>query len=129
MLVNDPPVPDPANQAELDPKTFGGRAMTYYGRWTYKYEIAMEKGAAGALIVHETEPAGYPFSVVQSKVGEQFDLVTPDKNMGAPADRGLDHARQGARAAAAWRARISARSSRRPPRASSSRCRSASPRR
>src|SRR5262245_49890872 len=50
MLVNDPPVPDPANPAELDPKTFGGRAMTYYGRWTYKYEIGAEKGAAGVLL-------------------------------------------------------------------------------
>jgi Zn-dependent M28 family amino/carboxypeptidase len=82
MLVNDPPVPDPNNPAELDAKTFGGKAMTYYGRWTYKYEIAAQKGAAGALIVHETIPAGYPFNVVQGKTGEQFDLVTPDKNMG-----------------------------------------------
>lgn len=81
MLINDPPVADPANVAEMDPKTFGGRAMTYYGRWTYKYEIAAEKGAAGAIIIHETGPAGYPFDVVQSKVAEQFDLVTPDKNM------------------------------------------------
>jgi Zn-dependent M28 family amino/carboxypeptidase len=81
MLVNDPPVPDPANASELDPKTFGGKAMTYYGRWTYKYEIGKEKGAAGVLIVHETGPAGYPFDVVQNKVTEQFDLVTPDKNM------------------------------------------------
>ncbi|HUR34900.1 MAG TPA: M28 family peptidase [Vicinamibacterales bacterium] len=96
MLVNDPPVPDPDNPAELDPKTFGGRAMTYYGRWTYKYEIAMEKGAAAAFIVHETDPAGYPFSVVQSKVGEQFDLVTADKNMTRAAIEGwitLDKAR------------------------------------
>ncbi|MBS1817458.1 MAG: M28 family peptidase [Acidobacteria bacterium] len=96
MLVNDPPVPDPNNPGELDPKTFGGRAMTYYGRWTYKYEIAMEKGAAGALIIHETDPAGYPFSVVQSKVGEQFDLVTPDRNMKRAAVEGwisLDRAR------------------------------------
>jgi len=75
MLVNDPAVPD-------DPQAFGGRAMTYYGRWTYKYEIGMQKGAAGVLIVHETEPAGYPFEVVQAKTTEQFDLVTPDKNMG-----------------------------------------------
>jgi len=81
MLVNDPPVPDPANAAELDPKTFGGKAMTYYGRWTYKYEIGKDKGAAGVLIIHETGPAGYPFDVVQNKVTEQFDLVTPDKNM------------------------------------------------
>jgi Zn-dependent M28 family amino/carboxypeptidase len=82
MLVNDPPVRDPSNPTELDPKVFGGKAMTYYGRWTYKYEIAAMKGAAGAIIVHETEPAAYPFSVVQNKVDEQFDLVTPDKNMG-----------------------------------------------
>jgi Zn-dependent M28 family amino/carboxypeptidase len=82
MLVNDPPVPDRSNPAELDPKTFGGRAMTYYGRWTYKFEIASEKGAAGVFIIHETGPAGYPFEVVQgSWTGEQFDLVAPDKNM------------------------------------------------
>ncbi len=55
--------------------------MTYYGRWTYKFEIAASKGAAGVLLVHEAEPAGYPFSVVQARVLEQFDLVTPDKNM------------------------------------------------
>ncbi len=96
MLVNDPPVPDPANPAALDPKTFGGRAMTYYGRWTYKYDIGAQKGAAGVLIVHETGPAGYPFGVVQGKLGEQFDLVTPDKNMGRAAIEGwitLDQAK------------------------------------
>jgi Zn-dependent M28 family amino/carboxypeptidase len=88
MLVNDPPVSDPANAQELDPKTFGGKAMTYYGRWTYKYEMAAQRGAAGALIVHETGPAGYGFNVVQGKTGEQFDLVTPDKNMGRAAVEG-----------------------------------------
>jgi Zn-dependent M28 family amino/carboxypeptidase len=89
MLINDPPVPDPANPSELDPKTFGGRAMTYYGRWTYKYEIGAEKGAAGVLIIHETGPAGYPFGVLQSSnTGEQFDLVTPDKNMSRVAIEG-----------------------------------------
>ena len=83
MLINDPPVPDPNNPQQLDPKTFGGKAMTYYGRWTYKYEIGAEKKAAGVIIVHETGPAGYPFEVVQnSNTGERFDLVTPDKNMG-----------------------------------------------
>jgi Zn-dependent M28 family amino/carboxypeptidase len=82
MLVNDPPVADAANPSELDPKVFGGKAMTYYGRWTYKYEIGAQKGAAGVLIVHETVPAGYPFDVVQGKTTEQFDLITPDKNMG-----------------------------------------------
>ena len=81
MLVNDPPVPDASDPAKLDPKVFGGRAMTYYGRWTYKYEIGAKKGAAAVILVHETGPAGYPFSVVQGKTGEQFDLVTPDKNM------------------------------------------------
>jgi Zn-dependent M28 family amino/carboxypeptidase len=76
MLINDPAVPDPANPNELDPKMFGGKAMTYYGRWTYKYEIGQQKGAAGVLIVHETGPAGYGFNVVQGRTGEQFDLVT-----------------------------------------------------
>jgi Zn-dependent M28 family amino/carboxypeptidase len=96
MLVNDPPVPDAAHPEELDAKTFGGRAMTYYGRWTYKYEIGAQKGAAGVLIVHETGPAGYGFKVVQGKTGEQFDLVTPDKNMGRAAIEGwitLDQAK------------------------------------
>ena len=88
MLVNDPPVADPANADALDPKTFGGKAMTYYGRWTYKYEIGKEKGAAGVLLIHETGPAGYPFDVVQSKVTEQFDLITPDKNLSRVAIEG-----------------------------------------
>jgi len=74
VLISDPPVPDE--------KMFGGKAMTYYGRWTYKYEKAAELGAAGCLIVHETEPAGYPWEVVRdSWGGESFNLVRPDKNM------------------------------------------------
>src|SRR3954462_1638878 len=88
VLVNDPPVPDPSKPDQLDPKTFGGKAMTYYGRWTYKYETGAQKGAAGVLIVHETGPAGYGFNVVQGKTGERFDLVTPDKNMGRAAIEG-----------------------------------------
>ncbi len=89
MLVNDPPVPDPAKPGELDPKVFGGRAMTYYGRWTYKYEIGAMKGAAGVLIVHETGPAGYGFNVLQdSNTGEQFALEAPDKNMSRPSIEG-----------------------------------------
>jgi Zn-dependent M28 family amino/carboxypeptidase len=96
MLVNDPPVADRSNSSELDAKTFAGKAMTYYGRWTYKYEIGAEKGAAAVLIIHETGPAGYGFNVVQGKTGEQFDLVTPDKNMGRAAIEGwitLDQAK------------------------------------
>jgi Zn-dependent M28 family amino/carboxypeptidase len=82
VLVSDPPVPlDPAKPDELDPKMFNGRAMTYYGRWTYKYEKAAALGAAAVLIVHETGPAGYPFNVVQGFGGERFGLVTPDRNM------------------------------------------------
>jgi len=82
VLVNDPQVPDPADPSRLDPKTFNGKAMTYYGRWTYKFEEGARRGAAAILIVHETGPAGYPFQVVQGNLQEKFDLVTPDKNMG-----------------------------------------------
>jgi Zn-dependent M28 family amino/carboxypeptidase len=88
VLVNDPPVPDSSDPSKLDAKTFGGNAMTYYGRWTYKFEQGARKGAAGILIVHETVPAGYPFSVVQGNLREKFDLVTPDKNMGRSAIEG-----------------------------------------
>ncbi len=82
MLINDPAIPDPADAAKLDPKMFKGRAMTYYGRWTYKYEIAAEKGAAAAVIIHETEPAAYPWSVVASSWGtENFEIDAANKNM------------------------------------------------
>jgi Zn-dependent M28 family amino/carboxypeptidase len=96
VLVGDPPVPDPNNPTELDPRVFGGRAMTYYGRWTYKYEMGQRMGAAAVLIVHQTEPAGYPFAVVQGKTAEQFSLVAPDKNMSRAAVEGwitLDRAK------------------------------------
>ena len=79
FLVNDPPSED----------LFGGQAMTYYGRWTYKHEIAAERGAAGALVIHETGPAGYPWEVVgSSPYGESFDLVTDNRNMGRAAIEG-----------------------------------------
>lgn len=82
VLVNDPQVPDPHDPTKLDPNVFGGNAMTYYGRWTYKYEKAAEMGAAGVFIVHNTALAGYPWQVVRGSWGaEQFDLSTPDKNM------------------------------------------------
>ncbi|MGH7637994.1 MAG: M28 family peptidase, partial [Gemmatimonadaceae bacterium] len=58
ILVNDPPAP------AAEPELFGGRAMTYYGRWTYKFEEAERRGAAGALIIHTTEAAGYPWHTV-----------------------------------------------------------------
>ena len=93
-------MPDPADPAKLDPKMFGGNAMTYYGRWTYKFEEGARKGAAAVLIVHETLPAGYPFSVVQGNLNEKFDLVAPDKNMSKANIEGwitLDAAQQAVR--------------------------------
>jgi Zn-dependent M28 family amino/carboxypeptidase len=87
MLVNDPPVPDPKDASKLDPSVFKGRAMTYYGRWTYKYEIASEKGAAAAILIHETGPAGYPFEVVRGSWGrENFDIAR-DPDDGPANDR------------------------------------------
>lgn len=82
VLVNDPQVPDASDPSKLDAKLFNGNAMTYYGRWTYKFEEGARRGAAGVIVVHEEGPAGYPFSVVQGNLREKFDLVTPDKNMG-----------------------------------------------
>src|SRR5438876_10196756 len=58
MLVNEPP--------SDDPKLFNGRALTYYGRWTYKYEEAARKGAVGAILIHKTEMASYPWEVVRN---------------------------------------------------------------
>ncbi len=76
MLVNDP------GFATKDPALFTGDAMTYYGRWTYKYEEASRQGAAGAIIIHETAPASYPWSVVENSwSGEQFGFVKENNNM------------------------------------------------
>ena len=76
ILVNDP------GYATGDSTLFTGRAMTYYGRWTYKFEEAARQGAAAALIIHETGPAGYPWAVVQgSWSGPQFTLVNDQQNM------------------------------------------------
>ena len=74
MLVNDP------GFATKDENLFKGNAMTYYGRWTYKYEEAARQGAAAAIIIHETAPASYGWDVVSgSWTGEQYDLVRPDR--------------------------------------------------
>jgi Zn-dependent M28 family amino/carboxypeptidase len=82
MLINDPPVADPKDPSKLDEHMFKGRAMTYYGRWTYKYEIASAKGAAAAIIVHQTEPAAYPWEVVQNSwSGEKFDTAAANQHM------------------------------------------------
>jgi Zn-dependent M28 family amino/carboxypeptidase len=88
MLIGDPPVPDPKDPSKLDDKIFKGKAMTYYGRWTYKYEIAAKKGAAAAIIIHETEPAAYPWQVVRSSWSkENFELDNANNNMDAVSAR------------------------------------------
>lgn len=77
IMVNDPPAPAD------EPTLFGGTALTYYGRWTYKFEEAARQGAAGALLIHTDESATYPWQVVQSSwTGTQYSLP-PEP--GAPA--------------------------------------------
>jgi Zn-dependent M28 family amino/carboxypeptidase len=84
MLIGDPPIPDPKDSSKLDEKMFKGKAMTYYGRWTYKYEIAAQKGAAAAVIIHQTQSAGYPYSVVKTSWGkENYEIDSPNKNTDA----------------------------------------------
>ena len=69
VLINDP-------DFETGSGDFGGKAMTYYGRWTYKYEEAARRGALGLLIVHEDEPASYGWKTVKnSNINTQFDIV------------------------------------------------------
>ncbi|MEO8197038.1 MAG: M28 family peptidase [Thermoanaerobaculia bacterium] len=71
MLNNDP---------DWDDALFAGKRRLYYGRWTYKYESAARQGAAGAILIHTTPSAGYPFQVVQSSwTGEQFELPAKDE--------------------------------------------------
>ncbi|MDE3054237.1 MAG: M28 family peptidase [Gemmatimonadota bacterium] len=87
MLVNDPQVTVPGDSAQLDSTMFKGKAMTYYGRWTYKYEIATAKGAAAAIIIHETGPAGYPWGVVRGSFSvEQFDIPSPTAERRVPGE-------------------------------------------
>ena len=64
VLVNDP------GYATQDPKLFTGTTMTYYGRWTYKFEEAVRQGAAGVFVIHDTKPAAYPWEVVQQRRGQ-----------------------------------------------------------
>ncbi|MDH3271713.1 MAG: M28 family metallopeptidase, partial [Gemmatimonadota bacterium] len=83
ILVNDP------GYATQDPDVFSGNSMTYYGRWTYKYEEAARQGAAAALIVHQTAPAAYGWETVRNSwTGPQFKLQSEDGNAGAVAISG-----------------------------------------
>jgi Zn-dependent M28 family amino/carboxypeptidase len=75
ILVNDP------GYATGDAQLFNGRAMTYFGRWTYKYEEASRQGAAAAIVIHEEKPAAYPWAVVQNGAARpQLDIDKPDGN-------------------------------------------------
>ncbi len=77
VLINDPDFEAKPGEAVFG--RFGGKAMTYYGRWTYKYEEAARRGAAGVLIVHETAPASYGWATVKnSNTNTQFDVVRTD---------------------------------------------------
>ncbi|TKJ28924.1 peptidase M28 [bacterium (candidate division B38) B3_B38] len=71
MVVNDPP--------SEDPNLFGGKALTYYGRWTYKYEIAAKVGAKGAILIHTDESAGYRWNVVRNSWGREQTFVGLDE--------------------------------------------------
>ena len=89
IMVNDPPAPAD------EPNLFGGKALTYYGRWTYKFEEAARQGAAGAILIHTDESATYPWQVVQSSwSGTQYSLPPAP---GAPGARrqGVDQERRG----------------------------------
>lgn len=75
MLVNDPPA------TTEEPALFGGKALTYYGRWTYKYEEAARRGAAGAILLHTDQSAGYPWSVVRTSNGSwRFDIARTEND-------------------------------------------------
>lgn len=78
VLVNDPPAP------ASEPTLFGGKAMTYYGRWTYKYEEAERQGAAGMLIVHTTDAAGYPWQVVVTSNSTSHRILPRDPKLPPP---------------------------------------------
>lgn len=75
FLVNDPDFAAASDESVAG--KFGGKAMTYYGRWTYKFEEASRRGAVAALIIHETEAAGYGWNVIESPQGENYDIVRP----------------------------------------------------
>ena len=94
IMVGDPPIRDAADSARLDSTIFRGKAMTYYGRWTYKYEEASRKGAAAAIIIHQTGPAGYPWDVVSGSWGqENFDIAGPESSNRVPIEGWITEAK------------------------------------
>ena len=83
IIVGDPP--------SDDPKFFAGKALTYYGRWTYKYEEAARRGAVGALIIHRTDLASYPWSVVQNSGSGEKTFLATDTNPQVAAAAWISH--------------------------------------
>ncbi len=94
MLVGDPPVPDSRDSTMLDAATFRGKAMTYYGRWTYKFETAAARGAAAVLLVHQTGPAGYPWTTVQSNAREKLEIANGPAHSAVEGWIHLDYAKR-----------------------------------
>ena len=121
IMVNDPPAPAD------EPTLFGGPALTYYGRWTYKFEEAARQGAAGALLIHTDESATYPWQVVQSSwSGTQYSLPPRGRRRPRSASRRWITERRGHATSPSAAARISTPCAPRPASAASRPCRSAS---
>jgi Zn-dependent M28 family amino/carboxypeptidase len=94
ILVGDPPIRSATDSTQLDSALFRGKAMTYYGRWTYKYEKASEKGAAAAIIIHQTGPAGYPWEVVSGSWGaENLDIPSASASSRVPVEGWITEAK------------------------------------
>ena len=82
ILIGQPERQDPEDPEKLDEKFFKGKTLTYYGRWTYKYEKASKMGASAALIVHDSSKAGYGYDVVTASwTGENFQLECPENRV------------------------------------------------
>ncbi len=94
IMVGDPPIRNANDSTQLDSTMFRGKAMTYYGRWTYKYEKLSEKGAAAAIIIHQTGPAGYPWEVVSGRWRqENLDIPGPDAASRVPVEGWITEAK------------------------------------
>ena len=117
VLINDP-------DFEGGEGDFDGKAMTYYGRWTYKYEEAARRGAAGVMIVHETDPASYGWNTVKNcNTNTQFDIVRQNPGVAPLAARKLDPALVARAALPAFRPQLRRGQGRRQARAISGRFR------
>ena len=88
VMVNDPPAPAD------EPTLFGGKALTYYGRWTYKFEEAARQGAAGALLIHTDESATYPWQVVQSSWTRHAVFAAAGRGCAGAGHQGVDDRRR-----------------------------------